>query len=423
MTEQTPSKKLLIALIDHLQDAVFAIEAGRFVFINKQMSALYGFTEQEMLHHPVTEFIFHEDREMVMQRYRARQQGEQITNEYRFRIVTKLGEIRSVCMRVGIIRGEDGIVSTVGSLHDITDQIHTMSALATSQADIESILNNMPDVFYRTDMTGTITLISPSCQSVIGYAPEEMLGENMSRFYCDQADRERVVQAIKAGGGKARQVEACMRHKDGSPMWISTNAYIRVDANGQPIGVEGIARDITDKKRNEERLAELGRIDHLTGLLNRRSFLEEGEKLLQIAQRYERNLSVMMIDLDRFKSVNDRYGHQAGDLALIYFADACRDVFRKTEIIGRMGGEEFAVIVPETGLEASREMVNRLGRRLKEQPFQFEGQTIVITLSVGLVTLSAHEQSLELLLNHADRLLYQAKHEGRDRVILADAID
>lgn len=416
MSEQTPSKQLLVALIDQLQDAVFAIEEGRFVFINRQMARLYGFSEQEMLHQPITGFIHADDRAMVMERYHARQRGQQIQNEYRFRIITKQGDVRNVMMRVGIIRSEGERVITVGSLHDITNQIRTMSELAKSQADIESILNNMPDVFYRTDMEGTITLISPSCEAAIGYSMEEMLGEKMASFYCQPSDRERIVQALQEGHGKARQVEACMRHKDGNPIWVSTNAYIRVDDNNQPIGIEGIARNITDKKRNEERLAELSRIDDLTRLLNRRSFLESAEKMLQVAQRYNRQLSAIMIDLDRFKAINDQYGHQAGDQALIFFADACREAFRKADIIGRMGGEEFAVMVPETGIDAAQEMVNRLRQRLKEQPFVFQDHTIRITLSVGLVTRSPHERDLETLLNHADRLLYQAKRQGRDRI-------
>lgn len=423
MNKQTLSKELLIALIDHLQDAVFAVQDGYFIFINKPMANLLGYPEKTLLSRPISDFIHEEDREMVMARNHARQLGEQVLNEYQFRLRTRSGEVRNVRMRVGIFRHTDQKVISVGSLQDITDQINTMSALAESHADIESILNNMPDVFYRTDMNGIITLISPSCKSALGYSAEELIGQPMARFYCYAEDRERVLQELHAHQGKACQVETCMRHRNGAQLWVSTNAYIRHDADGKPIGVEGIARDITEKKRNEERLAELGRIDDLTGLLNRRSFLESAENQLQIAHRYRRDLSVIMIDLDWFKSINDRFGHDAGDQALIHFADACQKVFRKTDIMGRMGGEEFAILVPETDHISAREMVSRLQRRLKEKPFLYQNQKMPFTLSAGLVSLDGDKQTLSDLLNQSDKLLYEAKRRGRDRIITRDQLD
>lgn len=423
MKRQPPSKALLTALIDHLQDAVFAIQDGHFIFINKQLIALFGYPEKELLNHPITDFIYPPDREMVMARYQARQRGEAVINQYRFRLQTGSGEIRSVHMRAGVVRQADGQVISVGSLQDVTEQINTMSALTESQADIKSILNNMPDLFYRTDMNGIITLISPSCEAALGYSVEEMLEQPMTRFYCNPEDRQQVVDALRKSGGKARQVETCLLHKDGRKLWISTNAYIRHDADNRPIGIEGIARDITEKKQNEERLEELGRIDDLTQLLNRRSFLESAENQLQIARRYRRELSVITIDLDWFKSINDRYGHEAGDQALTYFADACREIFRKTDILGRMGGEEFAILVPETDCSAAREIIGRLQRWLKEQPFLYDGHEIPFTLSAGLVSLEGDKQTLGNLLNRADKLLYEAKRRGRNQVITPEQLN
>jgi len=422
MNKETLSKELLIALIDHLQDAVFAIRDGRFIFINRQLAAIFGYPEEELLKRPITDFIYEEDREMVLERYRARQRGENVASVYDFRINNGAGQVHNVRMRAGILHANQQVIS-VGSLQDITDQIHTMSALAESRADIQSILNNMPDVFYRTDMNGVITLISPSCEEALGYSAEEMQGQPMARFYCNPEDRERVLSELRENQGKAHQVEACMRHRDGSQRWISTNAYIRYGADHQPIGVEGIARDITGKKEREERLAELGRIDDLTGLLNRRSFLESAENQLQIAHRYGRELSVIMIDLDWFKSINDRFGHEAGDQALVFFAEACREVFRKTDILGRMGGEEFAILVPETDQAPAREMVNRLQRRLKEQPFRYHEHEVPFTLSAGLASLENKKQTLGDLLNRADKLLYEAKRQGRDRIVTQTQAD
>ncbi|QKQ25349.1 PAS domain-containing protein [Candidatus Reidiella endopervernicosa] len=233
------STQILIALTNHLQDAVFAVEEGCFIFVNQRVTDLFGYSELDIIGQPILDFVFEEDQPLVAARYKARLMGEQVESEYSFRIVTKSGEVREVNMRVGLTQDDEHSTTLIGSLQDITDAVQTRAALEHSQADIESILNNMPDVFYRTDMNGVITLMSPSCHEVIGYTPEEMIGRPMVDFYCDASDRERIVQALTEGEGKAQLVEACLRHKDQSSVWISTNAYIRYDDAGEAICIEG----------------------------------------------------------------------------------------------------------------------------------------------------------------------------------------
>lgn len=417
MPDGTLSSPKLYALLNHLQDAVFAIEGGKFVFVNKQVTRLFGYSEAELLSRPIIDYIHEDDREMVMARYAARQHGDPVPDEYAFHIVTKSGAVRVVNMRAGTVQNDDGSVTSIGSLQDITEQRRTQRALAHSQADIASILNNMPDIFYRTDMQGIITLMSPSCVEAIGYSPEEMIGRPLANFYCDPREREKVVQAIVEGGGQARQVEACLVHKDGSAIWISTNAYIRLDAEGRPVCVEGIARNISERKAMEEQLSLLAKVDDLTQLLNRRQFFIEAENQLRIAKRYQRPLSVLMLDLDWFKSINDRFGHQLGDQVLTYFANACRELFRATDLIGRMGGEEFAILMPESPIEAARGMVERLRQYLQKHPVQAESQSIQLTFSAGLVSLTDETQDIDTLLRQADRLLYDAKERGRNQVV------
>lgn len=413
---------ILYALLNQLQDAVFVIEDGMFIYVNPQVVALIGFPESALLSRPFSDFIHDDDREMVIARYRARCRGEKVPHEYSFHVVTQTGAIREVNMRVGVVTEEQGRIITIGSLQDITEQRKTQLALAHSQADIASILDNMPEVFYRTDMEGLITMMSPSCREEIGYTPEEMVGRPMAEFYCDPTEREGIVQALMAGEGKARQVEACMLHKSGHPIWVSTNAHIRFDEDGRPLCVEGIARNISERKEMEEQLRQLSRIDGLTQLLNRRQFLLEAETQLEVALRYQRPLAVIMLDLDRFKSVNDHYGHQVGDKVLAYFADGCRLLFRKTDIVGRMGGEEFAVLMPESTGEAALEMVQRLRHYLQEQPLLTEEGKIALTFSAGLVTLSTNNRDLDSLLRQADQFLYMAKERGRNQVVSDEGI-
>ena len=291
-----------------------------------------------------------------------------------------------------------------------------------SPSELESFLLNIPDVFYRTDINGIISVMSPSIEDVLGYKPQEMIGKPLKDFYCSPAEREKVVQALIDGKGKASQVEAWLRHKDGSSVWISTNAYVRFDERGEPLYVEGVARNITERKEFENKLEYLAKYDGLTRLLNRRAFMEEVEYQVDIAQRYSWTFSLAMIDLDYFKKINDRYGHPVGDGVLRYFAGICKTIFRKTDIIGRVGGEEFAVLIPQTEMQFAREMLARLKNRLVNEPMLLDDKKLEITFSAGLVGLRSEDDSISSLLRRVDELLYKAKENGRNQVVLEQEV-
>jgi len=411
------SSNKLQALLDLLQDAVFAIEGGRFIFVNSRTCTLLGYQLEEIIEQPFTDVIHPDDREMVFQRYQARHRGEHTPSEYSFRVITKLGEVKDVMMRVGTVIEEEGTITSLGSLQDITDYKRTQLELKHTQQDIESILNNMSDVFYRTDMNGIVTMISKSALDIIGYRPEEMIGRPLSEFYYDPDDRERVVEVFQSAEGRAVQVESQLRHKDGAAVWVSTNAYLRLDANGEPECIEGIARDVTLKKQLEERLKELVKYDELTQLFNRRHFLNEANKHTELARRHERPLSVMMIDLDWFKRINDTFGHKAGDTALSHFSNICRNVFRKTDLIGRFGGEEFVALFPETPIEDAYTLAERLREQIQEKPLCYGDKQICLTFSSGLTSLLPHDETIDDSLRRADKLLYRAKQNGRDQTV------
>ncbi len=295
---------------------------------------------------------------------------------------------------------------------------NSMQDIFSCRDDFESLLLNIPDVFYRTDMKGVIKIISPSVEQILGYDPQEMIGRPLSEFYCSPAERERVVQALVDGNGKASQVEAWLRHKDGSSVWVSTNAYVRFDERNEPLYVEGVARNSTERKEIENKLEYLAKYDGLTSVLNRRAFMEEVEYQIDIAQRYSWTFSLAMIDLDWFKKINDRYGHSVGDGVLRYFSGVCKTIFRKTDVVGRIGGEEFAVLMPQTEMQFAREMLSRLRERLINEAMKIEDNKIQLSFSAGLVMLCSEDDSISSLFRRADELLYQAKDNGRDQVVL-----
>lgn len=184
-----------------------------------------------------------------------------------------------------------------------------------------------------------------------------------------------------------------------------------------------IATDITDRKRAEEELkvakerAEaLSRIDELTGLNNRRAFFSDGEQLMQNAKRYNHHLCLIMLDVDDFKKINDTYGHAVGDDMLVSLTNTIKDHVREVDITGRLGGEEFAIILPETTLSDAIEMAERLRKEIEKTRIISGKSDICTTASLGLSVLTENQTSIEELIIKADESLYQAKKNGRNRV-------
>ena len=175
------------------------------------------------------------------------------------------------------------------------------------------------------------------------------------------------------------------------------------------------------KQKDDARMAHLASTDSLTGLPNRHAFLERAESARLAAQRQRQPLALMMIDIDHFKAINDRWGHASGDDALVVFAQTVRQSMREHETIGRLGGEEFALVLPATGIEAAVQAAERLRLAIRAATVITSGPSYTMTVSIGVVVLDPNED-LGDALARADQALYAAKHAGRDRVEIGDPI-
>jgi diguanylate cyclase (GGDEF)-like protein len=236
-------------------------------------------------------------------------------------------------------------------------------------------------------------------------------------------DRERSEQEVQdaLAGKRAFDTQFRVIWPNGEVHHIKAVAKVFRDDTGKPLRMLGTNIDITAEKLLSEALARQAHEDYLTGLNNRRYFMERAELELNRTKRFNNALSVLMMDIDFFKRINDRHGHKVGDAALIKLAEVSRQSLREIDLIGRVGGEEFAILLPQTGLELAVEVAERMRLALAntEVALLEGGVALQFTVSIGVSCLSSTDDTLDMLLAQADKALYEAKNSGRNRVCVA----
>jgi diguanylate cyclase (GGDEF)-like protein len=184
---------------------------------------------------------------------------------------------------------------------------------------------------------------------------------------------------------------------------------------------QALLREVAERRRLEAELLRMASTDGLTGLFNRRHFLELANRELARARRAGTPISLLLLDVDHFKEVNDRHGHAAGDLALKAVGEACRAALREVDVVGRLGGEEFAACLPEAGEDGAVEVAERLRRTLAALRVETPAGPLSLTVTIGVAAVRAEETDVTQALQRADDAMYAGKRAGRDRVMAAGA--
>lgn len=259
------------------------------------------------------------------------------------------------------------------------------------------------------------------CMQMLGDAPQPdtpmTLATWQARLYPEDAERvEQVIACQLSGTDAPYELEYRIRHRQGHWMWLhSLGRVIERSAEGKPVRIAGIMLDITACKH----LTQMAHKDPLTQIPNRGYFIELAERERQKAQRHHTPLSLLLLDVDHFKLINDRYGHAAGDRALIAFAGACQQVLREMDIFGRWGGDEFVVLLPDVR-DTAYAVAKRMHLAVQQvEVTDDEGQCFGLQTTIGFTSVDTWEltvPTLEQLLARADQALYAAKQAGRNRV-------
>ena len=306
----------------------------------------------------------------------------------------------------------DGGIAIVA---DITERRRDEEALRESEARLQLMLETSPIAVRIADNEGhKVLFANQRYAELIQSSRETMLGADPGDYYAKPDEYEEILSLLAQGGQVTHRLVE-LKVPNGQSKWALAS-YLMLSYKGEP-AVLGWFYDVTKQKEAEQQLEHLAKTDALTGLPNRRSFMDIAERELSRARRHADPLAIMMLDLDHFKAINDTHGHRVGDSVIQAFGALCQQALRTFDTVGRVGGEEFAILLPDASLEHALAVAERLRQSVERARIpQERGLPLQFTVSIGVAAASDSTPNIDTLLHQADTELYEAKRAGRNRV-------
>lgn len=340
--------------------------------------------------------------------------------ESEHRMIRPDGQVIWIVVRGTFIKDKNGFpVRMIGSISDITEQKQAEIDLMTEKEMFQATLMSVGDGIIATDVEGNIIMINPIAESIIGYNREEVLGKSMDDIciLLDPTSKEQNDE-LKFAFIKDILMDRNICLSDDGSLLLGPNGKVtriarKVSAivlpDGDVIGFVTAFRDITSQYEKRKRIEYLSTHDELTGLYNRH-YMQESKNKLDNEENLP--LTIMIIDLNNLKLANDVFGHKKGDELLKKAAKFLTDTFRPQDIIGRIGGDEFAIILPKTPIEAAKKII----KKIHKESYKYIAEPIILSLSVGFATKINPEERIDSIIREADADMYHDKQINREMV-------
>ncbi len=398
--------KLRADILDSATDLIFLRNLdGQFVYVNKVAIEYLGYSKEEILSMNIQQLLVPDEARQVASRTKELlKRGKYVFESSQVR---KDGSIIPMEVHAQAIEfGDKQFVLAV--CRDITRRKKAEEELRLRS----QLLDSATDIIYLRDFDGNYLYMNEAASKHLGYTREELLTMTINKL---------VPHGYPTASGLLQQeleqegeavFETYLTRKDGSLMPVEVHARL-IEVGGRKL-ISGISRDITERKKMEEVIKQLAYHDTLTGLPNRALFADRFHLALAHAKRYQHKLALLMMDLDKFKEVNDTLGHEAGDDLLKEVGSRLSSLVRKTDTVSRRGGDEFVLLLTEVHqVEDATSVAQKIVEAILK-PFVLGGRRRSITTSIGIALYPDDGQDIDTLLSHADDALYQVKHQGRN---------
>lgn len=328
-----------------------------------------------------------------------------------------------------MLRDRDGVpLRAAGIQLDITERRIAEERARTAQLEVERLsarnallLRSAGEGIFGVGVDRRCIFINPMALELLGLREEEALNECFSAMFQHRHEDGRPYLPeecpifLTLADGVTRQVEDVIARRDGRSLAVRMTVT-EMQESGERVGVEVVFQDVSIRREMERELERMATTDPLTGVTNRRQFIDRCEQELQRMKRFGDPVSLLMIDVDHFKRVNDSYGHAVGDAVLKHLAELALEQLRRTDVFARIGGEEFAFLLAGSGIEGALDFAARFRGLVEGRPAPTDRGSIGLTISIGAAQGDRHDQGADDLLRRADAALYRAKASGRNRV-------
>lgn len=404
-------------LLEESLNGIYIIVEGKWVYVNSRFADIFGYTKQELLAQPIEMLVYREDLALIKHNLSLRLNGVVKGLQYKFRGLRKDGTV--IHVEVLGSRYEIGEKTAIfGTLIDITEVNKATEKLRMAAKVFENTIEGV----VVTDKEGIIEWVNPAFTTITGYSDYEAIGKNPRILRSEKHDKEFYLQMWSSLIATGQwQGEIWNRRKNGEtyPEWLTISAI--KDENGNTVQYVSVFNDISERIKREEHIKYQAFHDALTKLPNRYLLYDRLNMMISHAQRNEEKIAVMLLDLDRFKRINDTMGHPTGDLLLQEVAARLIGSLRLGDTVSRLGGDEFCIILEDIKtVENAIKVSNKIFKALSK-PFHLKGHELYITTSIGVSVFPNDGGDVDALIKNADAAMYEAKASGRNSVRLYTA--
>jgi len=395
---------------------------GRTTMTNSALRRMLGYSPEEFARMSWREFTHPDDVEpnAVFSRQLSSGEIDHFTMEKRF--LRKEGGYLWTALTVSLVRDANGEPDyEIGMTSDIAERKRLESDLRAAEERFRLLVERVPAVVYVAEPGphGRWRYVGPQIERMLGFTAQEWMADpELWLRQLEPADRDEVLAGeerwvLVGTTVEPRSETYRLRRKDGTLVWVRDDALVLFDQDGAPT-IQGVLVDVTQEKELEERLAYEAFHDSLTGLPNRRRFRDRVDRAFAGEVDTRADVTVIFIDLDNFKAVNDSFGHACGDEVLIAAARRIRACAREADTAARLGGDEFALLLEGGTIEQATALADRILAAVHDTPIEFSGGTVIVGASIGIADAGPGETT-DTLLRNADLAMYQAKKRGRGR--------
>jgi diguanylate cyclase (GGDEF)-like protein/PAS domain S-box-containing protein len=402
-------------LLEAAPDAMVIVEAeGKIVMVNGRAEEVFGYLREELVGQRVETLVpdrLSESHSSHRFEYAADPHVRSMGVGLELYGRRKDGSEFPVDISLSPLHTEDGTF-VLSAIRDITEWRRAEQDASLFRAVVES----SQDAIISKDLSDVITTWNAGAERLYGYTADEAKGKSITMLVPPGHDDNmpEILRRVRSGE-QIDNYETIRVHKDGTQVDVSLTVSPVCDRDGQVIGASVIARDISARLHYQEQLRYLAEHDALTGLLNRRQFEREVSEQVGRAHRYGELSTLLMIDIDGFKQINDTYGHRVGDRALKTIADALKRRLRDTDQVARVGGDEFAVLLPYAGAEQGGDIAADLQGLISGCSVEVEDSEVHLSMSIGLVQIDNDTKDDESVFIEADKLMYEDKRQAKAR--------